>query len=335
MTVVVGIDVGGTKTNATVLADDGTFLIDRMVEVPSRVNDGPPAAVAAIVEVVGLALAAAGATDRTVLAVGLDTPGPASASGVISLRGSTNFAQEVWWGYDVRAAVEAALHLPVIYNNDGNAAALYAHQQHFGHDSALRSSVAAIVGTGLGGGVIEMGAVVRGASGMAGELGHVHVPMHGLLVPGQPIPRCNCGFEGDLESVASLSGIQNNLLPFWLTQYPGHPLADQPIATAAKEVRSFAQRGDEMALKIFEQKANGIGRMFTIAANFTDPDAFFVGGGVVDAEPHFRDWFLALVQEHTLLRVEQREVVEFAVVSDLDMAGARGSAMAALNAIRP
>ena len=335
MTVVVGIDVGGTKTNATVLADDGTFLIDRMVEVPSRVNDGPPAAVAAIVEVVGLALAAAGATDRTVLAVGLDTPGPASARGVISLRGSTNFAQEVWWGYDVRAAVEAALHLPVIYNNDGNAAALYAHQQHFGHDSALRSSVAAIVGTGLGGGVIELGAVVRGASGMAGELGHVHIPMHGLLVPGQPIPRCNCGFEGDLESVASLSGIQNNLLPFWLTQYPGHPLADQPIATAAKEVRSFAQRGDEMALKIFEQQANGIGRMFTIAANFTDPDGYFVGGGVVEAEPHFRDWFLAIVQEHTLLRAEQREVAEFLVVSDLDMAGARGSAMAALNAIRP
>jgi len=335
MTVVVGIDVGGTKTNATVLADDGTFLIDRMIEVPSRVNHGPPAAIAAIAELVGLALATAGATDRTVLAVGLDTPGPASAGGVISQRGSTNFAQEVWWGFDVRAAVEAALHLPVIYNNDGNAAALYAHQQHFGHDAALHSSVAAIVGTGLGGGVIEMGAVVRGSSGMAGELGHVHIPVHGLLAPGQPIPRCNCGFEGALESVASLSGIQNNLLPFWLTQYPGHPLSDVPIAAAAKDVRSYAQRGDEMALKIFEQQAQAIGSMFTIAANFTDPDAFFVGGGVVEAEPHFRDWFLALVQQHTLLRVEQREVAEFVVVSDLDMAGARGSAMAALNAIRP
>ena len=334
MTVVVGIDVGGTKTNATVLAENGDFLIDRMIEVPSRVNDGPPAAIAAIVEVVGLALAAAGAADRTVLAVGLDTPGPASAGGVISQRGSTNFAQEVWWGFDVRAAVETALHLPVIYNNDGNAAALYAHQQHFGHDAAHRSSVAAIVGTGLGGGVIEMGAVVRGASGMAGELGHVHIPVHGLLAPGQPIPRCNCGFEGDLESVASLSGIQNNLLPFWLTRYPDHPLASVEIMVAAKEVRSYAQRGDEMALKIFEQQANAIGRMFTIAANFTDPDAYFVGGGVVEAEPHFRDWFLALVQEHTLLRAEQRQVAEFLVVSDLDMAGARGSAMAALNAIR-
>lgn len=335
MTVVVGIDVGGTKTNATVLRDDGTFLIDRMVELPSRVTDGPAAAIEAIVAVVAEVLREAGAEDQAVLAVGLDTPGPATAGGVISLRGSTNFAQREWWGFDVRAAVEDALRLPVIYNNDGNAAALYAHQQHYGILSAQRSSVSAIVGTGLGGGVVEMGAVVRGASGMAGELGHVHIPMHGLLVEGQPLPRCNCGFDGDLESIASLSGIQNNLLPFWLTRYQSHPLAALPVVAAAKEVRGYAQRGDEMALKIFEQQAMAIGRMFTIAANFTDPDGYFIGGGVVEAEPHFRDWFLDTVQQHTALRVEQREVTEFLVVSDLDMAGARGSAMAALNAIRP
>ena len=335
MTVVVGIDVGGTKTNATVLRDDGTFLIDRMVELPSRVTDGPAAAIEAIVAVVAEVLREAGAEDQAVLAVGLDTPGPATAGGVISLRGSTNFAQREWWGFDVRAAVEDALRLPVIYNNDGNAAALYAHQQHYGILSAQRSSVSAIVGTGLGGGVVEMGAVVRGASGMAGELGHVHIPMHGLLVEGQPLPRCNCGFDGDLESIASLSGIQNNLLPFWLTRYQSHPLAALPLVAAAKEVRGYAQRGDEMALKIFEQQAMAIGRMFTIAANFTDPDGYFIGGGVVEAEPHFRDWFLDTVQQHTALRVEQREVTEFLVVSDLDMAGARGSAMAALNAIRP
>jgi len=235
----------------------------------------------------------------------------------------------------VRAAVETALHLPVIYNNDGNAAALYAHQRHYGSLSSQRSSVAAIVGTGLGGGVVEMGAVVRGASGMAGEFGHVHIPMQGLLEAGQPLPHCNCGFDGDLESVASLSGIQNNLLPYWLTQYPSHPLAAVEIAAAAKAVRDYAQRGDEMALKIFEQQAMAIGRMFTIAANFTDPDGYFVGGGVVEAEPHFRDWFLDIVRQHTALRVEQRDIAEFLVVSDLDMAGARGSAMAALNAIRP
>ena len=116
---------------------------------------------------------------------------------------------------------------------------------------------------------------------------------------------------------------------------PGQMINELPITVAAKEVRGYAQLGDEMALKIFEQQAKAIATMFTIAANFTDPDAYFVGGGVVEAEPHFRDWFLALVREHTLLREEQREVVEFLVVSDLDMAGARSSAMAALNAIRP
>jgi glucokinase len=334
--VVVGLDVGGTKTNATVLDESGTFLVDRMVEAPSRVREGTVAAIDAIEQSMLLALEVAGVPRDAVRAVGLDTPGPASAGGIISARGATNFPEPEWWGFDFRGAVERHLRLPVIYNNDGNAAALYAHEQHFGADAPRRSSISAIVGTGLGGGVIQSGEVVRGASGMAGELGHVHIPMDGLLAPGQPVPRCNCGFAADVESVASLSGIQNNLLPFWLTQYPDHPLAAEPsIADAAKRVRSFGEQGDEMAMHIFEQQAMALARLFTIAANFTDPDVFFVGGGVVEAAADFRDWFLATVRERTQLRVEQVEASDFALVTDLDMAGARGSAMAALHAVRP
>ena len=334
--VVVGLDVGGTKTNATVLDETGAFLIDRMMETPSRVHQGPAAAIEVIGQAMDRALEITGRTRDDVLAVGLDTPGPASAGGVISARGATNFAEPVWWGFDFRGAVEHSLHLPVIYNNDGNAAALYAHQRQFGPDAPRRSSISAIVGTGLGGGVIESGEAVRGASGMAGELGHVHIPTDGLLAAGQPIPRCNCGFVGDLESFASLSGIENNLLPYWLTRYPDHPLAAEPsITAAARLVRGFGEAGDEMALQIFGQQAMAIGRMFTIAANFTDPDAYFVGGGVIEAAPHFRDWFLAKVHEHTLLREEQALASTIALVPDLDMAGARGSAMAALQAIRP
>ncbi|MGD6006370.1 ROK family protein, partial [Xanthomonas citri pv. citri] len=141
-----------------------------------------------------------------------------------------------------------------IYNNDGNAAALYAHARHYDSESRRRSSISAIVGTGLGGGVIEQGRVVKGAAGMAGELGHVHVPLDGILGPDQPVPVCNCGFRADVESVASLAGITNNLLPYWLTRYPDHPLADLPLVQAAKAVRSFGERGDEMALAIFGQQ---------------------------------------------------------------------------------
>ncbi|HVE20200.1 MAG TPA: ROK family protein [Ilumatobacteraceae bacterium] len=330
--VIVGIDNGGTKNNVTVLDSAGSFLIDRMVEVPSRVTEGTAPALDSLAAAFDEGLRITGIDRSRVRAVGLDTPGPASAEGVISSRGATNFALPEWWGFDVRSALEMRLEIPVVYSNDGNAAALYAHYAYYGEKALRRSSVSAIVGTGLGGGVIEAGAVVRGAAGMAGELGHVHIPMDGLLGDGQPVPGCNCGFVGDVESVASLTGIRRNLLPYWLSRYPEHDLADRPIDEAAKELRSYGERGDEMARKVFEQQAIAIGRLFTIAANFTDPNAYFVGGGVVEAEPEFRDWYLSVVRTNTHLRAEQLDVAEFSLVPDLDMAGARGAAVAARSA---
>jgi predicted NBD/HSP70 family sugar kinase len=332
--VVIGLDNGGTSNNATVLDAAGRFLVDRMVETPSRVLDGPQVAVEALVHAMDNILELTGIPRASVVRVGLDTPGPASATGVISSRGSTNFSQPEWRGYDFRGALAARLGLPVVYTNDGNAAALYAHHVHFGADALKHSSVSAIVGTGLGGGIIESGRVVQGAAGMAGELGHVHIPMDGLLAEGQPTPGCNCGFSADAESVASLTGIAKNLLPYWLRRYPGHDLAgaESPVK-AAKLVRAYGEKGDELALKVFEQQAMALGRLFTIAANFTDPSAYFVGGGVVEAAPHFRDWFLDKVREHTYLREEQQAVATFALVPDRDMAGSRGAAIAAFEGV--
>ncbi|MET7397133.1 ROK family protein [Dactylosporangium sp. NPDC005572] len=332
--VVVGLDNGGTANNATVLDHVGAFLVDGLVEVPSRVLEGPEVAVEALAGAFDNILQVTRVDRLRVAAVGLDTPGPASADGVISSKGATNFSAPAWWGFDFRGALEERLGLPVVYNNDGNAAALYAHHRYFGAEAHQRSSVSAIVGTGLGGGVVEQGRVIRGTAGMAGELGHVHIPMHGLLEEGQPLPSCGCGFLGDVESVSSLTGIVRNLLPYWLTRYPDHPLhrADS-LKAAAKQVRSFAEQGDELALKIFEQQAMGLGRLFTIAANFTDPDCYFVGGGVVEAAPHFRDWYLEQVREHTLLREEQAAAAVFSLVPDRDMAGARGAAIAAAETV--
>jgi predicted NBD/HSP70 family sugar kinase len=324
--VVVGLDNGGTSNNATVIDPSGRFL-----ETPSRVQEGPGVAVEALAQALGGILEKTGFDREQVRAVGLDTPGPASADGVITAKGSTNFSHPGWRSFDFRGAVEERLKLPVVYNNDGNAAALYAHYVCFGPEAARRSSVSAIVGTGLGGGVIESGHIVKGAAGMAGELGHVHIPMLGLLGEGQPLPHCNCGFDGDAESVASLTGIEKNLLPYWLTRFPSHELGTVgSIEKAARLVRSYGEKKDPLALKVFEQQAMALGRLFTIAANFTDPDAYFVGGGVVETAPEFREWFLTKVRENTALRAEQVRIVRFALVPDLDMAGARGAALAAL-----
>jgi glucokinase len=331
--VVVGIDNGGTTNNATVLDTSGRFLVDTLIESPSRVLDGPDVAVEALAEAFEAILALTGTPRTSVLGVGLDTPGPASADGVISSKGATNFSAPAWRGFDIRSALEARLGLRVLYNNDANAAALYAHHAHFGPLAGQKSSVSVIVGTGLGGGVIEAGRIVRGAAGMAGELGHVQIPLQGLLEEVQQPPVCNCGLIGDAESVASLTAIELNLLPYWLTRFPDHELATVGAGKAAKLVRGYAENGDPLALKIFEQQATALGRLFTIAANFTDPNAYFLGGGVVQAAPHFREWFLATVREHTSLRDEQAQVATFALVPDLDMAGARGSAIAAYEAL--
>ena len=332
--VVVGLDNGGTSNNATVLDSHGHFLVDRLVENASFVHEGPEVALDALASALDHVLELTGTARSAVRAVGLDTPGPTSADGVVSSKGATNFSTPAWRGFDFRAGLQRKLGLPVVYNNDGNAAALYAHHVFFGARAGQESSVSAIVGTGLGGGIIEAGRVVRGVAGMAGELGHVHLPMQGLLESDQPLPECNCGFVGDAESVASLKGIENNLLPYWLTRYPGHELHQMgSIGQAAKLVRSYAEKNDPMALRILGQQAKALGRLFTIAANFTDPSAYFLGGGVVETTPELRDWFLGEVRTNIVLREEQDRLTTIALVPDLDMAGARGSAIAALDSI--
>ena len=327
--VTVGIDNGGTANNGTVLDSDGRFLVTEMAELPSLVREGPDKAITALADSFDKVLAMTGVPKAMVRAVGLDTPGPASADGVLATGGATNFGHPDWSRFNIRAALEERLGIPVLYNNDGNAAALYAHHMRHGAQAQSHSSVSAIVGTGFGGGVIQDGHIVKGAVGMAGELGHMPIPMAGLLEPGQPAPSCNCGQDADAESIASLTGSTRNLLPYWLTRFPGHELAQVDIAKGAKLVRGYAERGDEMALEIFRQQAMAIGRVFSIAAKFSDPDTYFVGGGVVEAAPHFRDWFVSTVKENTMFYVEQAEVAEIMTVPDLDMAGARGSAIAA------
>src|ERR1700761_8494746 len=245
--VTVGIDNGGTANNGTVMTSGGEFLVTEMAELPSLVREGPEKAIPALAESFDLMLSLTGIPRGQVRAVGLDTPGPASADGVLATGGATNFGHPEWSRFNIRAALEERLGLPVIYNNDGNTAALWAHFARHGAQARVTSSVSAIVGTGFGGGVIQDGVIVKGAAGMAGELGHMLIPLQGVLEPDQALPACNCGQNGDAESVASLTGIPRNLLPYWLTRYPEHELGQLAISQAAKLVRGYAERGDEMS----------------------------------------------------------------------------------------
>jgi predicted NBD/HSP70 family sugar kinase len=333
MRVVAGIDLGGTAINYTFLDQQGQFLIKGLCEHPARSVEGPDVCLSQITDGLAAAAAQAGVRLEDVVAVGLDTPGPASASGVLSRRGSTNFVHPQWAGYDIRAGLEQRLGRPVTYLNDGNAAALWGHVAIFGsHNRA--TSLSAIIGTGLGGGVITGGEVVTGRNGFGGELGHVLIPYH--QIPGIEgiTPSCNCGRTGDLESLCSLTAIRRTLLPHFLAKQPGHELAGGDVAEAAKRVRGLAERGDEMCRSIFRVQARALGLFFDEMINVFDPDALLVGGGAVETAEEFRRWFVDEIRAGMPTQREEQAGIPIHVISDGDTAGARGAALDAARVAR-
>lgn len=331
--IVAGIDLGGTAVNYTFLDERGQFLIDGLCEHPARSVEGPDICLAQIAE--GLALAAGHANVRMadVVAIGLDTPGPASATGVLSRRGSTNFVHPQWAGYDIRAGLERKLGLPVSYLNDGNAAALWGHVSIFGSENGA-TSVSAIIGTGLGGGVITAGKAIVGRNGFGGELGHVLIP-YGLIrgIDGL-VPTCNCGRIGDLESLCSLTAIRQSLLPYFLQREPGHKLAKHDIGQAAKLVRGLAEQGDPLCREIFRVQAHALGLFFDEMINVFDPDALIVGGGAVETGAEFRRWFLDEIRAGMPLQREEQAGIQLHVIPNGDTAGARGAALDAVKLVR-
>jgi len=332
--VVAGIDLGGTAINYTFLDERGQFLIQGLCEHPARSVEGPGVCLGQIVAGLELAAGRAGIPVSKLVAAGLDTPGPASASGVLSRRGSTNFVHPDWAGYDIRAGLEARLGLPVTYLNDGNAAALWGHASVFGSENQA-TSVSAIIGTGLGGGVITSGRVVTGRNGFGGELGHVLIPWQSIPGLDGLEPACNCGRTGDLESLCSLTAIRRSLLPHFLARNPGHPLAAvAEIGEAAKQVRGLAERGDAMCRAIFQVQARALGLFFDEMINVFDPDALIVGGGAVETDEAFRGWFVGEIRAGMPTQREEQADLPIHVMPAGDTAGARGAALDAARLVR-
>ena len=206
MRVIAGVDLGGTAINYTLLSGDSKFLIEGLCEYPALSKQGPSICLQQIEDGLAIAAKLGGVELADIVAVGLDTPGPSSAKGVLSAKGSTNFVHADWAGFDIRAGLEARLARPVTYLNDGNAGALWGHFTIFGSDR-IATSITTVIGTGLGGGVIVDGNVVKGRKGFGGELGHVLIHYHSIEGIECLRPKCNCGRVVCLESVCSLTAI--------------------------------------------------------------------------------------------------------------------------------
>ncbi len=328
MTVVAGVDLGGTAVNYTLLDQQERFLIEALCEHPALSKQGPDVCLQQIADGLKISADRVGVDLVDVVAVGLDTPGPASAAGQFSRRGSTNFVHAQWAGYDIREGLARKIGKPVCYLNDANAAALWGHYAIFGANSK-ETSISIIIGTGNGGGIILDGNVVKGKNGFGGELGHVLIPYQGIAGTSGIVPHCNCGRIGDLESLCSLTAIEKTILPYFLPRYPEHELAKVDIHQAAKLVRGLADKGDALGREVFRVQAHALGLFFDEMVNTFDPDALIVGGGAIEASPEFQHWFIEEIRAGMPTQREEQASIPIYVIPNGDTAGARGAAIEA------
>lgn len=265
----IGVDLGGTKILAGLVDDEGMVLATERQPTPRGSAQDVLAAVADTVR--SLASQARTSVD----AVGLGVPGAVDRD-----RATVFFAPNLGWtSLPVRAMLQADLGIPVSVENDGNAAAW--GEFAFGAASDIDDDVTAVtVGTGIGGGIIVDGRLLRGSHGAAGEIGHLNV-----VQGGRP---CGCGRNGCWEQYASGNALVREARALAAERRPEAgillSLGDgSPEGVQGAHVTEAAQAGDPIAMEAFRVVGTWLGRGLADLSAVLDPAAFIVGGGVSEA----------------------------------------------------
>ena len=309
--VAIGVDVGGTKLAAGLVAADGSVLDRVRYDTP----DTADAIVDRIVEVVSEIAQRQQVTDP---AVGV------GAAGLIDADGTVRFAPNLpWRDFALGAELRKRLPGPVSVDNDANVAAWGEYRFGAGRD-AHDSLVMLTIGTGVGGGLVLEDRLVRGAGGMAGELGHIAVLEGG--------PRCPCGALGCLEALASGTAIARFAREAGAggRLAPGSPLASKSDAElTGKAVTVAAHAGDPDAIGILATAGRwlGVGIASLIAA--FDPEVIVLGGGAMQAGHLLVEPAVAATQAR-LLGKGYRQMAPIVPAALADEAGLVGAAALAL-----
>ncbi|MDK1475552.1 ROK family glucokinase [Streptomyces sp. 549] len=264
MGLTIGVDIGGTKVAAGVVDEDGNILKTSRVPTPQTAEG--------VIDGIANAVREASA-EYTVDAVGIGAPGY-----VDDKRATVLFTPNLSWRHEpLKDRVEQRIGLPVVIENDANAAAW--GEYRFGAGQGHGDVVCITLGTGLGGGIIIGGRLHRGRFGVAAEFGHIRMVPDGLL--------CGCGNQGCWEQYASGSA----LVRYARQRAAATPenagillgLGDgTPEGVQGKHVSSAARQGDPVAIDSFRELARWAGAGLADLASLFDPGAFIVGGGVSD-----------------------------------------------------
>ncbi len=268
--VIIGVDLGGTNVKAAIVTEDRQVVAKE--SRPTGAGDGPGAVMDLMAQCVQDLMKANGLSAEQVLAAGFGAPGPMNwQTGIVysppNLPG--------WKDVPLAQEMQQRLGVPCYVDNDANVACY--GEYWMGAGRGAESIVVFTLGTGVGGGIVVFGQLLRGIDGTAAELGHIKVQRDGRL--------CGCGVKGCLEAYASVTGMVR-------TAQEGWDAADtalkslcnnNPESLTGAIIHQAAVSGDAYAARVFHETAVWLGLGAASMVNALNPERIVLCGGMIAA----------------------------------------------------
>jgi predicted NBD/HSP70 family sugar kinase len=302
----IGTDSGATTSKIAAVWENGEAVSTRIFQRPTNAQNGRDAVVSGWIAAIGEFLAQNNLQWPQVKGVGLAIPGPYERYGMLGKAANlpASFA-----GWDVLADYGAALArqaghpLPLVVGNDGHCGGVA--EARIARADKKISVLMLMPGSGLGSAFVgQDGLPLTGQTLTAMETAHMAAPLHLFGLGGEPIP-CGCGKNwGCVEPYTTIAGLPR-LLAEKLNKFPDHELAKSsaPMKEKVLSLRSRAQKGDALALEIFDFQARAMGFHVANLVTLLDPGIVVIGGGLMDHEvttPEFRERYLRIIRETAL-----------------------------------
>ena len=267
----VGVDVGGTNITTLLVEGDGKVLARNRGRTPRK--GGPEATLAAIVETVEELLSEAKVAARDLAGIGLGVAGVVdSDTGLVVATPNMNLS-----GLQIVEPMRKKFGVPVALGNDVDMGTL--GEAWLGAARGASSVVGIFVGTGIGGGVIMNGRLVRGARMAAGEIGHI------VMMPGGPL--CGCGNRGCYEALASRTAIERDIREAIAagreSVVPDLLKGDMSKRIKSGTLKKALKQGDRLVTEVMDRASETTGYACLSVRHLLDPEVIVLGGGVVEA----------------------------------------------------
>lgn len=263
---VIGIDIGGTKILGGIIDSEGKLIEIR--ELPTDASQGRVAILNNVFRIID------GIIDRNIEGIGVGSAGRINYNtGVVDY--ATNNLPG-WSQFKLKEALEQKYNIPVIADNDVNAAAI--GEKWVGAARNYKNFVMLTLGTGVGGAIVLNGDIIRGSHWGAGEIGHM------ILYPDGR--QCNCGHKGCLEQYVSGSAISKRY---------NHLAGFERVRNAKEVFELLKKENDSYAKAVVTEFIKSLSTAIVSLKNIIDPELFIIGGGLINSRELWWDELIRLL----------------------------------------